>query len=967
MLLHHNKLIKKTISINTDFRLRDTINDKLIGLRNFGATCYLNSLIQQLFMTPTFNRDLFKFNINENENLKENSVIYNMQIVFANLKYSCMTVYPPYKFIKSFKKAFNGEPIQYGVQQDSDEFLAILCDHLENESKKYGNNNFLENSFKGKIANEIVSLEKEFPYYSQSDEDFYRVTLDIKGHKSLEEALDAYVKGEILDGENQYYVEKYKKKISIRKSSSLKKLGNQIIIHLKRFEFDFVTFTNKKLNDYLTFPLELNFKKWTRAFLRTTDPNLKSDIFNITEEEKQNLNNEKMEYVLTGILIHSGSNLQSGHYYSLIMDQENGKWHVFNDNNIGIFDIEKDLAKECFGNPPDKSSSFGRGAYLLFYTKKECFRNQNIINEIKISENILNDVRDENSNYLEIKTYTSGMYQEFLQKFVNISLNNPDLNNNSETDLENKNIINSMNKNQKLNIKIFEHIYKDNNGNINLDDIEDLINKYKNEFSNNNDKSNNKYSKKNIIKLLFYYIFNIVNQHFNENIRISSTLEILNKTLSNHSNNYYELRSSLSLLKVIEKNTEFFLEIIFKCGSKSQDMIKINKEIYDLFTALFQNVYNYEKKFFNNKLNNKFSYFAKNDQEKRYTILQEYESCLLRFIQKFFCNNLEKCRKEFALDQMFLHLFKYCTDNFPEISHVCVNYLVKLISFITNNSLKNFKSEENPNFIMGGNFNYSVNFNYTNIFSNIILSSVTEGMLISKEYSPCFKGDKNNNMEFYAKLPDDLNIIYSMEFFINYLYSYNYSDRVIVHLSYKDENNSVQILSAVNKFLKQKNIRIEQMENILIKLSNVFNIIDGLEMKRMEIFFELNQANDNNLFTYLYEERYSEFVLCIIYNFALILEKYEIVYNYFLENKNKLMWLDNYIQELKIDGFMNDYFSRANSRHQNILFIIENNLIERLGLNVQENPAPVGNDNNNEEQNGGGFNDSDDDDGFNLI
>ncbi|MBR4663997.1 MAG: hypothetical protein IKO93_08995, partial [Lentisphaeria bacterium] len=84
------------------------------------------------------------------------------------------------------------EPIQFGIQQDSDEFLSILCDNLEKEAKQYNKENFLENSFKGKISNEILSLEKEYPYYSHGEEPFFRITLDIKGHKSLEEALDAY-------------------------------------------------------------------------------------------------------------------------------------------------------------------------------------------------------------------------------------------------------------------------------------------------------------------------------------------------------------------------------------------------------------------------------------------------------------------------------------------------------------------------------------------------------------------------------------------------------------------------------------------------------------------------------------------------------------------------------------------------------------------------------------------------------
>ena len=39
-------------------------------------------------------------------------------------------------------------------------FLSILSHSLEKEAKSYNKENFLENSFKGKISNEILSLEK---------------------------------------------------------------------------------------------------------------------------------------------------------------------------------------------------------------------------------------------------------------------------------------------------------------------------------------------------------------------------------------------------------------------------------------------------------------------------------------------------------------------------------------------------------------------------------------------------------------------------------------------------------------------------------------------------------------------------------------------------------------------------------------------------------------------------------------
>ena len=87
-----------------------------------------------------------------------------MQLGFANICNICLGVYLPLEFIQSFKKAFNGQPIQFDIQQDSDEFLSILCGELEREAKIFNKENFLNNSFKSIISNEIVSLNKEYPY-----------------------------------------------------------------------------------------------------------------------------------------------------------------------------------------------------------------------------------------------------------------------------------------------------------------------------------------------------------------------------------------------------------------------------------------------------------------------------------------------------------------------------------------------------------------------------------------------------------------------------------------------------------------------------------------------------------------------------------------------------------------------------------------------------------------------------------
>ena len=982
LLNYRSFLSQAKIQTNIDFKLRDPVHDKLIGLKNFGATCYLNSLFQQMFMNPLFSTDLLSFDFSDKKDIDvKSSVIYNMQLGFANLRYSCLGVYPPLEFIKSFKKAFNGQPIQFGVQQDSDEFLSILCDELEKEAKIYGKENFLNNSFKGKISNEIVSLNKEYPYYSKTDEDFYRVTLDIKGHKTLEEALDAYIKGEILDGDNQYYVDKYKKKLPIRKSSSLKILGNQVIVHLKRFEFDFVTFTNKKLNDYLEFPFEINFKKWTRAYLRSTDPNLKPELLNITDEEKENLDEEKMNYILTGILIHSGSSLQSGHYYSLIIDQESGKWYQFNDNNITEFNIERDLEKECFGIKGNiDGEQFGRTAYLLFYTKKSLFRNEKILKGININQNIINEVHKENIKYLGIKTFSSHLYQDFLIKLINNCFANiKDTNNEKE---------NSINKKYREQIKIYEAVQKvpklekpkekyenineiaekkesksSTNKNIIPENIEEIIENLKNEDNKkNNDLKIKEFTNKKVIKSLIHYTFGIATFYFDSNAKIASLINAINTFIS--TNKIY----CISILKDIDKYVDVILNYIFTCGVKSQDMQSISQEIFDLFKNIFQNVYIYEKENLQ-IISRKFSYISKNKNANKYEIKEEYESCLFRAVKNIFCNNLERCRKEYSKDLMFLHLLRFCSGSFPEISNVLEDYFILLISFITNNKLSDplLKSKENPSFYMGGNQNWKPNENYEIIFCDIILHSINEGMYQKRKLSPYFIKENPNYIiqkkleinesemfEYYPRLPKILFAMLSPQFIFDFINSKNCTNEILGNICYENEQFSNFFFKTFNSYLKELNKNYGVFENIFIKVCSIFKLNDSLNEQRLEKLFELGNGNNDNksLFDFFNSvKEQSNYILDFIYILTTVMIEYNCIFDYLNKYKEKIIWIYYYFNQIKSEKIRNRSYNVVNSLHPDFLDIIEEGLINRLEF---EQKIELVNDDN-------------DDEGFNLM
>ena len=86
------------------------------GLKNLAATCYMNSLLQQLFFLDTFSSHLMAVDsarIDDNENIVE-----ELQDIFAHLKFSESPVYTTSSLCKRF--IYEGQPIDPRIQTDVD-------------------------------------------------------------------------------------------------------------------------------------------------------------------------------------------------------------------------------------------------------------------------------------------------------------------------------------------------------------------------------------------------------------------------------------------------------------------------------------------------------------------------------------------------------------------------------------------------------------------------------------------------------------------------------------------------------------------------------------------------------------------------------------------------------------------------------------------------------------------------------
>jgi hypothetical protein len=187
------------------------------------------------------------------------------------------------------------------------------------------------------------------------------MSLECAKVKSLEQALKLFTRVEVLDGDNKYRCEGCKKLSRAKKQFSVDKAPNVLQIQLKRFEF--VPFGRGKLSQFIEYPLVLDLTSYLTSILKINEGRrgkkrsksannaVLDDIMGGSSTEKA-FSSSSSVYDLIGVLVHAGSSMNSGHYYSYVKAQ-NGFWFEMDDESVTNVS-EKTVLRQK--------------AYLLFYS-----------------------------------------------------------------------------------------------------------------------------------------------------------------------------------------------------------------------------------------------------------------------------------------------------------------------------------------------------------------------------------------------------------------------------------------------------------------------------------------------------------------------------------------------------------------------------------------------------------------------
>ncbi|PVD36729.1 hypothetical protein C0Q70_03716 [Pomacea canaliculata] len=224
-----------------------------VGLKNLGATCYVNTFLQLMFHNASVRNALYQWRdpdmpSDPDADWKPTSICGHLQLIFGLLKYSKRLYIDPTPLIEALGLDTHE---QQDAQEFSKLFLTVLEGALSSELLGPGTN-IIQEQFSGIYC--YITRCQKCGSESSCQATFYELDINICGHKLFKCLTSRFSKGEEkLEGENQYMCDTCSSKQNAVRSIRLQTLPPVLNLQLLRFVFDVKKGQKKKLNTYVQF------------------------------------------------------------------------------------------------------------------------------------------------------------------------------------------------------------------------------------------------------------------------------------------------------------------------------------------------------------------------------------------------------------------------------------------------------------------------------------------------------------------------------------------------------------------------------------------------------------------------------------------------------------------------------------------------------------------------------------------
>ncbi|KAM4564758.1 ubiquitin carboxyl-terminal hydrolase 12A-like [Fundulus diaphanus] len=283
------------------------------GLRNQGSTCYLNSVLQVLFMTEDFREAVGSLSLNRCPTGCDDRIDRQLDNLFETLKERTGETNRVTRKLGIAK---------VNEQRDAAEYLEKILTLTSDEASMI---------FEGLLVNRTVCMGCG----DESDEEksFWNLPLPLRSSSvenySVVEAIQEFFKDSHCTEDNQLYCETCQGKQDATIKCVINHHPEVLMLLLKRFEFNYYQMSYVKNARVVDVPRTVQIPK-------------------------------NQTYELYAFVEHFGT-LNSGHYTATIKSQDEDRWYNFNDSSVS------ELNCHPFQGKMIKRS---QSAYLLFYRKK---------------------------------------------------------------------------------------------------------------------------------------------------------------------------------------------------------------------------------------------------------------------------------------------------------------------------------------------------------------------------------------------------------------------------------------------------------------------------------------------------------------------------------------------------------------------------------------------------------------------